>query len=127
MSQHTVNSIFIRVVCGLLALYLFNISADIEDPNPAFVPEDLSFNDQESIIEIFVEKVLGYENAIEEYDDHDTEDQQKKKNVKVDVFLQVANSQAEENQTLIRKKNYPHFEAGLINGFIDIDSPPPKV
>jgi hypothetical protein len=110
-----------------MALYLFNISADIEDPNPEFVPEDLSFNDQESIIEIFVEKVLGYENAIDEYDDHDTEDQQKKKNVKVDVFLQVANFQAEENHTLLRKKNYPHFEASLINGFIDIDSPPPKV
>ena len=33
--------------------------------------KDLSINDQESILELVIEKVMGYENAVAEYDDHD--------------------------------------------------------
>ena len=49
-----------------MGIYLLNISVDTKDPHPEYIPEDLSINDQESIVEIVVEKILGFENAIQE-------------------------------------------------------------
>lgn len=111
-----------------MGLYLFNISVDTTDPNPEHIPEDLSFNDQESIIEIILEKVLGYEDTIKEYDDHDTEDHNKQKNIKIDLLVHVIEA-GKFKQILIddRKKLYPDFEARLSKGFNKIDSPPPKI
>src|SRR5690606_39464798 len=82
------NSVFIKVFWGLMGLYLLNISVDPADPNPDHIPEDLSFNDQESIVEIIVEKILGFENAFKEYDDQDSEDHNKKNNIKIDLTVQ---------------------------------------
>jgi len=79
------NSVLTKILWALIGLHLLNISVDTADPNPEHIPEDLSINDQESIIEIVLEKVLGYEDAIKEYDDHDTEDHNKKTNVKIDL------------------------------------------
>ena len=111
-----------------MSLYLLNISVDTPDPNPEYIPEDLAFNDQESIVEIVVEKVLGFEDAIKEYDDHDSEDHNKKKNVKIDLLVHVANGcNKTHNKVIDRKKLYSDYEARLTNGFIEIDSPPPKV
>lgn len=111
-----------------MGLFLLNISVDTADPKPEYVSEDLSFNDQESIIEIIVEQVLGYENAFKEYDDHDTEDQNKKKNVKIDLVVHVIKTKDNPHYQLIeRKRNFLDYEARLISGFKEIDSPPPKV
>ena len=111
-----------------MGLYLLNISVDTADPNPEYIPEDLSFNDQESIVEIIIEKVLGFEDAIKEYDDHDTADHNKKKNVKIDLLVYTAKTNNySHNQLIERKKFYPYYEARLINGFLEIASPPPKV
>ena len=110
-----------------MGLYLLNISVDTADPNPEHVPEDLSFNDQESFVELIIEQVLGYENAIKEYDDHDTEDHTKKKSVKIDLLVhETKNKGIVSNQLLEGKASYPHLEARLTNGFKEIDSPPPK-
>lgn len=110
-----------------MALYLLNISVDSPDPYPEHIPEDLSFNDQESIVEIIVEKVLGFENAIEEYDDHDSEEHNTKKNVKVDLLVYLSKTNGNALGKLIaRKKSYPNREARLTNGFNEIDSPPPQ-
>jgi len=111
-----------------MGLYLLNVSVDISDPNPQFVPEDLSINDQESIVEIILEKVLGYENAIEEHDDHDTEDQNEKKTVKVDLLTQLHTPQGESNHLNSKKSAVIFaFDDFLVNGFYEIDSPPPQV
>ncbi len=111
-----------------MALYLLNISVDPADSNPAHIPEDLTINDQESIVEIIVEQILGYENAIKEYDDHDTEDHDKKKNVKIDLLVYQAKTNADAHREFIEKKEpYPYYEDRLTNGFKEIDSPPPKV
>lgn len=111
-----------------MGLYLLNISVDTADPNPEHIPEDLSLNDQESIVEIVVEKVLGFEDAIKEYDDHDTEDHNKKKNVKIDLLVHVIKAnQINRCQFLDRKKLFPDHESRLTKGFYEIDNPPPKV
>ncbi len=111
-----------------MALYLLNISVDTADPHPKHVPEDLSFNDQESIVEIIVEMVLGFEDAIKEYDDHDTENHNNQKNIKIDflVLINKINILAQD-QFDKRKKRYPYYEGNLTKGFKEINSPPPKV
>ena len=69
-----------------MGLLLLNISVDTADPNPNHIPEDLSFNDQESIIEILFEKVLGYKEAFKEYDDNDSQEHNKKTTIKIELI-----------------------------------------
>ncbi len=72
------NKKFISFFWGLMALYMLNISIDSPDGHSNSVDEDLSHNEQESIVELIIEKVLGYEDAISEYDDTDQNTNQKK-------------------------------------------------
>jgi len=58
----------------LMALYLFNISADAPDASSAGVHENLAYNDVETVVEWALEDMLGIENAIPEHDDPDRED-----------------------------------------------------
>lgn len=111
-----------------MGLYLLNISVDTADPNPDHIPEDLSFNDQESIIEIVLEKILGYEDAIKEYDDHDNEEHNKQKNIKIDLLVHVIQADKFNHNLIDERKNlYPDYEARLTKGFNKLDSPPPKI
>jgi len=55
-----------------MALHILNLSVDSPDPQPIDVPEDLEYNDMESIVEIFLELVLEIEDAIPESDDDDS-------------------------------------------------------
>ncbi len=111
-----------------MGLYLLNISVDTADPNPEHIPEDLSFNDQESIVEIIVEQVLGYENAIKEYDDHDTDDHNEKKNLKIELLVHWTPADKSAHKRLTENKIlHTDYDARLAKGFIEIDSPPPKV
>lgn len=122
------NSIYTQFLCGIMGLYLLNISVDAPDLTPIDKPEDLSFNDQESIIEIVVEQVLGYEDAIKEYDDNDTKDHNKKKNTSIDLLYQQINSSELFNENPSKtKKTYFDYKNMLINGFRDNDFPPPKI
>lgn len=111
-----------------MGLYLLNISVDTADPNPEHIPEDLSINDQESIIEIVLEKVLGYEDAIKEYDDHDTEDHNKKTNVKIDLTNHyIAEIVLNQEAIITTRQNFPDHNTFLANGFLKLDIPPPKI
>ncbi len=47
------------------------MSVDMPDPHPDYVPEDLTINDQESFVELILEKFLGMGNVIEEHEDAD--------------------------------------------------------
>lgn len=63
-----------RLFCLVLALHFLNCSIDSRDPNPDAIPEDLAFNDIESVTEFFAEVVFGWNNAFEEHDERDAED-----------------------------------------------------
>lgn len=111
-----------------MGLYLLNISVDSSDQNLNSIPEDLSINDQESIIEIIIEKVLGFENAIEEYDDHDSENQIKKAKAQIDLIYQYFGQSAESE--LIVKGNgqsFSYLNSYPGEGFLYLLSPPPKI
>ena len=122
------NSVFTKILWGLMGLYLLNISVDTADPNPEHIPEDISINDQESIIEIVVEKILGYENAIEEYDDNDTEEHNKNTNVKIDLTNHYTTEiDLHKESRITIRQNFPDLNTFLANGFQKLDIPPPKI
>jgi len=122
------NSVFTKILWGIIGLYLLNISIDPADPNPEHIPEDLTFNDQESIIEIVLEKVLGYEDAIKEYDDYDTEDHNTKTNVKIDLATHyIVDNNLNQSFVEIKKHKFPEYKTNLTKGFQKLDIPPPKV
>ena len=57
-----------------MAVHIFNCSVDTPDAQPDYVPEDLTYNDMESVVEIVLENVLDIKDAIPEYDEQDTEE-----------------------------------------------------
>ena len=65
--------IIFRCLWFVLALHIFNCSVDTPDPQSDNVPEDLTYNDMESVVEIVLEQVLDINNAIAEKDDTDTD------------------------------------------------------
>lgn len=72
-----------KLLVGFLALHILNLSVDSPDAQPYFVAEDLSINDQESFIELVVEKIFGFEDAFAEFDDPDSS------NINVKLILPV--------------------------------------
>jgi len=54
-----------------MALHIFNCSVDTPDAQPDNVPEDLTYNDMESVVEIVLEQVLGINDVIAEHDEPD--------------------------------------------------------
>jgi len=68
------HHIIFRLICLMLAFHIFNCSVDTPDAKPEYIPEDLTYNDIESVAELVLEKVLNIENAIAEHDENDTED-----------------------------------------------------
>ncbi len=111
-----------------MGIYLLNISVDTADPNPNHIPEDLSINDQESIVEIIVEQVLGFEDAFKEYDDNDTEDCNKKTNSKIELIAQfLVISSIKQPIIKTTKQKFPDYNTYLTIGFQKLDTPPPKV
>jgi hypothetical protein len=66
--------IFFRLIWLFMAIHIFNLSVDTRDAKPDYVPEDLSFNDLESVAEIVLEQLLNINNALAEHDESDTED-----------------------------------------------------
>jgi hypothetical protein len=69
------NSTFGTYLWFFMAVYFLNCSVDAPDIQILSQQENLKFNDQESIIELLVEKVLGFENAIIEQNDVDESQQ----------------------------------------------------
>lgn len=128
MLQHLRHSVAVRYLWGFMALYLLNISVDTVDAYPSCATEDLSFNDQESIVEIVVEKVLGFENAIEEHDDPDTENHTEKNNLKID-FVPICFYLLENKKinTTVKKQTYFYQNNNLPTGYLQLCTPPPEV
>ncbi|SEB45281.1 hypothetical protein SAMN05192540_0356 [Maribacter dokdonensis] len=123
------NNFFSKFFWLFMGLYMLNISVDTADPNPQHIPEDLTFNDQESIIEVILEQILGYENAIQEYDDNDTEDHNTKKpNLKIDLINHLSKVDHLAIGFLKRSgNNFIDRNNAILKGFYDLDIPPPKI
>ena len=110
------NSTLLKVFWGLMSLYLLNISVDSPDRYPDYIPEDLSINDQESIIEILVEKVLGYGDVFKEYDDPDKEDHNSGSSLKIKLTVHQSDHYYSRNHLLMSKKKKLHGYVLVIFG-----------
>src|SRR5215211_2214802 len=66
--------IVFRLFWGLLAMHILNLSIDAPDIRPDYIPEDLSYNDIESMTEFVLEDVFDIANAMSEQDEHDDQD-----------------------------------------------------
>jgi hypothetical protein len=123
------HSFLTRFLWGFMSLYLLNCFVDSPDAQPSHFPEDLTYNDLESIIEIVVEKVLGFENAIPEYDDNDTnQDFAGKSTFLIDFFI-VPNSAlcSTDNYRCLKKGKLAEQNWILSSPYYEIHTPPPDV
>ncbi len=71
-----------RTWCTLMALHLLNVCADAPDPGLPGTPENLAYNDIESVVEILLEHTLHVENAVPEHDDADCEQPENSRPIK---------------------------------------------
>ncbi|QNR24591.1 hypothetical protein [Croceimicrobium hydrocarbonivorans] len=120
------NSKALSLLWGIMAFYLLNISVDTRDFQANDIPEDLSFNDQESMVEIIVEQILGYEDAFIEYDDPDTEESQSQNSLKIEALI---NPYLFIGKPLFIDESlmaFSTFFAGTLPGHFNIDNPPPQ-
>lgn len=121
------NNVFIKILFGVLGIHLFNISIDIPLLTPINHSQELSFNNQDSIVEFLLEKVLGFENAIEEQESNETDDCKPKNNLNIEL---IAARGAFFKTKLLRLKETKHKFHELIpqvtDGHIQLDTPPPK-
>lgn len=123
------NNTFGKYHWFFLAIYFLNCSVDAPDIQISSQQENLKFNDQESIVEFLVEKVLGFENAIIEQDDVDSSPQKAiKKSIFIDYFVfKDFNSfnDAFYNWCSNKKQFLPIQLFDSI--FLEITSPPPII
>lgn len=110
-----------------MALYMLNISVDV--PNYVFnaPPQNTQFNLQESIIEIVVEKVLGFENAIPETQDSDADSKSRiKPSLKIDVYLSLYALSCSNFKDLKTSNHFNHYQIPQVaEPFSEVTSPPP--
>jgi len=122
-------SSFNRFLLGFMALLFLNLSVNLDDEVPRYVAEDLSFNKQETIIELVCEKLLGFEDAFSEYEDNDTDEQTKSKNVKLNLYSQISLAYHFQEKPFVvtSKPRYLEDQKFLTIGYQQLDTPPPKV
>jgi hypothetical protein len=122
------QNIIFRLFWLFMAVHIFNFSVDTPDAQPDYVPEDLTFNDMESVVEIILEKVLNIENAIAEYDEKDTADGSSFEIKKPFSFFLQTNIKIDQvfhnKQTVVVQTNYVEQFSSQFHP--EIVPPPPK-
>lgn len=121
------NSFLLRLLWGIMGFYLLNISVDTNDLQPDNIAEDLSFNDQESLVEIMVEQILGFEDAFKEYDDVDPEDHNSQNQKTLDLIYHNSKNPLELIHSTELLSVLPKFDPFLSMGIYTVDTPPPKI
>jgi hypothetical protein len=108
-----------------MALHILNYSVDTPDAQPDYIPEDLTYNDMESILEVLLENVFGIQNAIAEHDENDTGSFEIKKQFSFFYHTKFKINQIFDNGlTVIVSNNYFVKFPSLFHP--EIVPPPPK-
>lgn len=114
-----------RVASFVLALYVLNFSVDTRDIQPNWVGEDLSHNDIESFLELALEVVLQVENAVPEHEEHDDDDGS---SFEFKKFCCIPLLSSVIGYTYTRQtENFTPYAEAVVNIYLEINSPPPKV
>lgn len=119
------NSFWSKVLWGFLAAYLFNISIDTVEPTTSLSPSEINL--QESFVEVLLEKVLGFEDAIAEYAEHENEDHNYKKQYRSElIFISRINFALVAPDEIVEHRLLASYKARLTHGHSETDSPPPE-
>lgn len=111
-----------------MALVLFNMSIDAPDNTPPGAKEDLSINDQESLVELVLETFLGFENAIDEHEDDDQNESNKKTAKRIDLNTQNILALSQPQKLLgFNQLIFHPYKSILSNRFSFIETPPPEL
>tara|TARA_R110002020_G_scaffold91560_2_gene222352 strand:+ start:97357 stop:97743 length:387 start_codon:yes stop_codon:yes gene_type:complete len=122
--EHTTG---FRIFWGVMAFYMLNICIDAPTNLP-FTFQDPTFNEQESLVEIIIEKVMGYENAIPENDSLESDEHIPIKNKTfLDNFI-LSFIKTHSHTAFAHRKNRPfHFRpSNLPAQYLEQESPPPE-
>lgn len=107
---------------------MLNVCVDMPDAAPDYIPEDLTVNDQESLVEMVLEKGLDIENAIEEHDEPDDSNAQ---NFEMSKDFKIYNTPLKvsfKRIAAIHDAGPTPFIMLSLSSFIkEITPPPPKV
>ena len=107
-----------------MALYVLNCSIDVQ--NSGFKKENLKINKQESILELIIEKFLGFDNVIAEHDDHDRDSNSLKK-LNTEIFIYTVSLRYENHvRDIINKEILFDIQDRIRSPFLKIFSPPPQ-
>lgn len=123
------NTFVSRIICGYLAFCIFNTSVDGPDRLTSVLQpsENLSLNDPESLIEIVLENVLGFDKAIPEYLDPDNGKAMKNlKNTSDQYVAYHIGAVTPLIYTVIQEK-FDNYSSSLASHSREIHSPPPEV
>ncbi|MFY7998720.1 MAG: hypothetical protein ACOVSW_08975 [Candidatus Kapaibacteriota bacterium] len=119
------HHIIYRLLSVVMALHILNLSVDAVDALPSSIPEDLSFNEIESVVEFILEDVLHIENALPEHDEHDEAAEITKTSVEfIALPQQISLRYVESRDPDIF---FSLAEILIAPPTLDILSPPPKV
>lgn len=117
----------IRIGWFLMALNIFNLSADSPDGGRPNAPEDLSVNDMESITEIIFEQFLGYDNAFAESDEQNEPEGQSLDFKKVSLYFHIVEHEllaASQAQFII--PSYTYVMPAFPVCYSEVLNPPPE-
>lgn len=114
-----------KKLCFLLAFYILNLSVDSPDTHNYRLSDNLLINDQESILEILIEKVFKFDNAIVEYDEDDTEASFKKDKNNIDFYILHLKHSAHIEIDRYDNNNFSSVNRKIRNVYFKIPSPPP--
>lgn len=121
------NSVLVKFLWGFLALNFFNLSIDTKDINPEFIPENLSINDQESLLEVIAEQILGIENAFQEFDEPDQNDITKKTLTDIELFANKTLNLSLSLTAIEHQNNNFGYLDKFSLGESQLFSPPPEI
>lgn len=117
-----------RLLWAAMGLQMLNLSIDAPDLMPESVPEDLSYNEQESVVELILESIICLDDIIPEYDDQDSEEQSQKNEVKLDLALIAKHDIHLFEETLVhRQVQFMAPQRFASQDFQRSDTPPPQV
>lgn len=115
-----------KVICFLFAVHIFNLSVDPRDIKPAFIPEDLTINDIESLVEFFAEEVFDLKNAFAEHDEADDHTGNTVDFNKLYFCLNDSGDMPQRNGIPTVKEYFIDAAHSLSFQTIEISSPPPR-